>query len=126
MTSYYHSTWGFCLTERQKASLKPGTYHAIIDAEHIHGSLTYGEVILPGETDDEVFLSTYICHPSLANNELSGPVVATALAKWLKSLPNRHYTYRIAFTPESINLAVRITHSCGIVQSNTCDPVGTS
>ena len=102
MTSYYNPTWGFCLTEDQKASLKPGTYHAIIDAEHVEGSLTYGELILPGQTTDEVFLSTYVCHPSLANNELSGPVVATALAKYLEARANRHYTYRIAFTPESI------------------------
>jgi len=102
MTSYYHPTWGFCLTQNQKDKLKPGRYHAVIDAEHIIGSMTYGEIIIPGDTEDEIFLSTYICHPSLANNELSGPVVAAALARWLKSLPNRNYTYRIAFTPESI------------------------
>lgn len=102
ITSYYHRTWGFCLPDRVRAELKPGTYRAVIDADHVPGSLTYGELILPGETDDEIFLSTYVCHPSLANNELSGPVVATALAQWLTDLPHRHYTYRIAFTPESI------------------------
>jgi len=102
VTSYYHPQWGFCLTHEQRERLQPGTYRAKIDAEHIDGSLTYGELIIPGETDDEVFLSTYVCHPSLANNELSGPVVATALAQWIQQLPNRHYTYRIAFTPESI------------------------
>lgn len=102
VTSYYNRTWGFCLADNQRRSLKPGTYRAMIDAEHIQGSLTYGELIIPGETDDEIFLSTYVCHPSLANNELSGPVVATALARWIEDLPQRHYTYRIVFTPESI------------------------
>ena len=102
VTSYYHRTWGFCLSHRQRASLKPGRYRAVIDSEHIHGSLTYGEVVLPGQVEDEIFLSTYVCHPSLANNELSGPVVAVALARWLTSLPHRHYTYRIVFLPESI------------------------
>lgn len=102
VTSYYNRTWGFCLPHQVREQLPAGTYRAVIDSEHKAGSLTYGEVILPGETSDEVFLSTYVCHPSLANNELSGPVVATALATWLKSLPSRHYTYRVVFTPESI------------------------
>ena len=109
MTSYYHPTWGFCLTHEQKERLTPGQYHAVIDAQHVVGSMTYGDVILPGESDDEIFLSTYICHPSLANNELSGPLVATALVNWLKSLPKRQYTYRIAFTPESIG-AIHYAH----------------
>ena len=102
VTSYYHPNWGFCLTHAKRNSLRPGTYHAVIDAEHIEGSLTYGEVLIPGEVEDEIFLSTYICHPSMANNELSGPVVATALARWIDSLPDRHYSYRIIFVPESI------------------------
>lgn len=102
VTSYYHSNWGFCLTHNQRESLQPGIYRAIIDTSHVEGSLTYGEVIIPGESEDEIFLSTYVCHPSLANNELSGPVVATALAQWINTIPNRHYTYRIVFTPESI------------------------
>jgi aminopeptidase-like protein len=102
VTSYYHPNWGFCLTQEQRDGLQPGTYHAVIDAEHIEGSLTYGEILIPGEVEDEIFLSTYICHPSMANNELSGPVVATALARWIKSLPQRHYSYRIIFVPESI------------------------
>lgn len=102
VTSYYHPNWGFCLPHRQREQLQPGIYRAIIDAEHIDGSLTYGELIIPGQVEDEIFLSTYVCHPSMANNELSGPVVATALARWIADLPDRHYTYRIVFTPESI------------------------
>ena len=118
VTSYYHPNWGFCLTHEQRERLKPGTYRAIIDAEHIDGSLTYGELLIPGETPDEVFLSTYICHPSLANNELSGPVVASALARWIQDLPHRHYTYRIAFTPESIGAITYASRNLDELKSN--------
>jgi aminopeptidase-like protein len=118
VTSYYHPHWGFCLTHEQRETLQPGTYRAIIDAEHFDGSLTYGELIIPGDTDDEIFLSTYVCHPSLANNELSGPVVATALARWIQSLPNRHYTYRIAFTPESIGAITYASRNLEALKAN--------
>jgi aminopeptidase-like protein len=102
MTSYYNRTWGFCLAHEQREQLKVGTYHAVIDSTLEPGSLTYGELIMPGESDDEVFISTYVCHPSMANNELSGPVVTAALARWLKGLPQRHYTYRLVWTVETI------------------------
>ncbi len=82
--------------------MAPGQYRAVIDSKLEPGSLTYGELLIPGVSQDEVFISTYVCHPSMANNELSGPVVATGIARWLLSTPNRHFTYRIAFTPESI------------------------
>lgn len=102
VTSYYNRRWGFCLPHNLRESLKPGTYRAIIDAEHFPGSLTYGELILPGESTDEIFVTTYICHPSLANNELSGPVVATALAMTLAASGPHHYTYRFVWAPETI------------------------
>ena len=102
VTSYYTPTWGFCLTQEDRDRLPPGTYHAQIDSTLQPGSLTYGELVIPGDTDDEVFISTYVCHPSLGNNELSGPVVATALARWLSALPGRRYTYRFVFIPETI------------------------
>ena len=102
ITSYYEERWGFCLSHNQRETLIDGDYEVIIDSNFFLGNLNYGEIILPGITDEEVFLSTYICHPSMANNELSGPTVTTYLAKWLNSLPSRRYTYRIVFIPETI------------------------
>jgi aminopeptidase-like protein len=102
VTSYYSRRWGFCIAEAQRQSLKPGRYHAVIRSDLKAGVLNYGEVILAGETDQEVLLSTYVCHPSMANNELSGPVVTAAIASWLRILANRKYTYRIVFIPETI------------------------
>lgn len=102
VTSYYEKKWGFCLTQKQREALKEGEYRVVIDSKIFLGQLNYGELVLPGEIDKEVLISTYICHPSMANNELSGPTVTTYLAKWLKELPNLYYTYRIIFIPETI------------------------
>lgn len=102
VTAYYSRTWGFCLTQRQRERLQPGEYHAVIDATLEPGSLTYGELVIQGDSTDEVLISTYVCHPSLGNNELSGPLVATGLARWLASLPRRRFTYRFVFAPETI------------------------
>jgi aminopeptidase-like protein len=99
--TYYERNWGFCLTHAQRESLPEGKYRVHIDSTLEDGSLTYGELIVKGQTQDEVLISTYVCHPSMANNELSGPVIACYLAKWLLEASPK-MTYRFVFLPETI------------------------
>lgn len=105
VTSYYKKNWGFCLTELERRSLKEGDYQVVIDSSLESGVLNYGELIIPASDDrvtEEIFISTYVCHPSMANNELSGPGIVTFLAKYISELAYRRYNYRIIFIPETI------------------------
>jgi len=109
VTSYYKKDWGFCLTHEQYQLLsdRQSKYRymkfrvKIVSTFH-GGVMHYAELILPGASQDEVLFSTYICHPSMGNNETSGPVVTAFLAQYLQALSQRKYTYRILFLPETI------------------------
>lgn len=122
ITSYYRRRWGFCLTENQRNQLRQNPekkYFVKIDSTLEAGSLAYGELIIEGKTKNEILLSTYICHPSMANNELSGPVVTTALSKWITELSNRYFTYRILFIPETIGSIVYLSQNWQYLKENT-------
>ena len=102
ITSYYKERWGFCLSQEQFDTLENGNYKVVIKSTLFNGELNYGELLIKGKSDKEIFLSTYICHPSMANNELSGPAVVTFLAKWLQEINETNFSYRIIFIPETI------------------------
>ena len=100
-TSYYEENWGFCLSQRQLEQLPDGEYEAVIDSSLADGFVTYAEAFVPGELADEVLLSTYVCHPSLCNDNLSGVVLIAALAKHLRTMQLR-YSYRFLLGPGTI------------------------
>lgn len=99
--SFYKEDWGFCLSHRDLSALEEGEYEVCIDSTLEDGSLTYGELVLPGREEEEVLVSCHVCHPSLCNDNLSGISVATYLARYLSTLPRR-YTYRFLFLPVTI------------------------
>ena len=111
VTSYYKERWGFCLTQNEFDSLPVGTYKVHVDTTLEEGSLTYGEILIPGQSDEEILISTYVCHPSMANNELSGPVMTSALVRWLQTAEKLYYSYRIVFIPETIGSITYISQN---------------
>ena len=100
-TSYYSENWGFCLTHNQLLGLADGRYRVVIDADLAPGHLSYGELLIPGESGDTILFSCHICHPSLANDNLSGIAVTTMLARHVQTLQPRH-SYRFLFIPGTI------------------------
>lgn len=101
VTGYYAPVWGFCISHEQRETMLDEHYKAVIKSELKPGALTIGELYIPGTSQQEIFISTYVCHPSMANNELSGPCVASFLAEYLSKRQNR-YSIRIVWAPETI------------------------
>lgn len=109
-TSYYERAWGFCLPHAKRERLVPGDYQVNIDTALTEGSLSYGELLIPGVTSEEVLLSAHVCHPSLANDNLSAVVVLVELARWLMS-SRRRLSYRILFAPGTIGTIAFLARS---------------
>ncbi|MBT0817737.1 DUF4910 domain-containing protein [Campylobacter lari] len=122
VTSYYKKRWGFCIKHKDRVKLKEGKYKVFIDAKHHeNGVLNYADLLIPSTQDakDEILISSYLCHPSMANNELSSPIVATFLAKWLLGLEERKYNYRFIFAPETIGSIVYLSKHLKHLQKYT-------
>jgi aminopeptidase-like protein len=103
VTSYYDDYWGFCVSENFKKTLRDPEYVVVLRAEKFVGNMHFGELLLPGKSKEEILISTYICHPSMANNELSGPLVATSIAQHIIANEEEQlYSYRFLFLPETI------------------------
>ena len=111
VTSYYKERWGFCISQKKLDDLKNGTYKVLVDTNLFDGELNYGELLIKGKSEKEIFLSTYICHPAMANDNLSGLTVVTFLAKWLLEVGNLDYSYRIIFVPETIGSITYLSHN---------------
>ena len=118
VTSYYKKYWGFCIEYKKFKKLKKGKYHVFIDSKFKKGNLNYGEIILKGKSKKEILFSTYLCHPSMANNEISGPCVSTYLSMYVKNLKNRYYTYRFIFIPETIGSIAYISKNFTKMKKN--------
>ena len=117
-TSYFVERWGFCMAHSQFARLKPGKYRVRIDSTLAPGSLTYADKHVPGKEEREVLLSTYVCHPSMANNELSGPALAVGLYHFLSQRKNR-FSYRFVFVPETIGAVAYLSRNLADMKKNT-------
>jgi aminopeptidase-like protein len=103
VTSYYQRRWGFCLPHAVRERLQPGTYHARIDSDFDgEGGVPFGHVLVPGERDLEIVFTSYVCHPQMANNELSGPLALLALCRLVSAWPRRRFSYRFVLHPETI------------------------
>lgn len=120
ITSYYKETWGFCISWNELQTLdKNGVFKVVIKSKLEPGAITVGSLILEGETKSEILLSTYLCHPSMANNELSGPLCMAFLYKALLAIPKRKYTYRFVMAPETIGVIAYLSDHGAEMKKNT-------
>lgn len=118
ITSYYEQRWGFCISESQRQKLLEGIYKIRISTSKTMGTLDIGEIFIPGADKKEIFLSTYICHPSMANNEISGITVNTFMAKYLAKRSNLRHSYHFVFLPETIGSITYIYHNLKKMKKN--------
>ncbi len=120
ITSYYKETWGFCISWNELQTLdKNGVFKVVIKSKLEPGAITVGSLVLEGETKSEILLSTYLCHPSMANNELSGPLCMAFLYKALLAIPKRKYTYRFVMAPETIGVIAYLSDYGAEMKKNT-------
>jgi aminopeptidase-like protein len=120
ITSYYKETWGFCISWNELQNLpKAGNYKIVIKSKLENGSISVGSAVLQGETDEEILLSTYLCHPSMANNELSGPLCMAFLYRALATMPKRRFTYRFVMAPETIGVIAYLSDNGEKMKKNT-------
>ena len=123
ITSYYKKYWGFCASEYQKKKIKKDykdsdLFEVKVDSNYNkNGKLNYGEIIIPGKSRKEILISTYVCHPQMANNELSGPIVSIALAKYFLKRKNKK-TIRFIFVPETIGAIAYIQKNLKLLKKN--------
>ncbi len=118
-TSYYKDNWGFCMTQKQLLSMKNKNYHACIKSEFTDGRLVNGECLLEGESKKEILITAYLCHPSMANNELSGPIVQAMLYQRIKNWKQRRFSYRFLINPETIGSIAYISDHYESIKANT-------
>tara|TARA_X000000950_G_scaffold56431_1_gene67941 strand:- start:637 stop:1896 length:1260 start_codon:yes stop_codon:yes gene_type:complete len=119
VTSYYKKRWGFCLSDNEKKKLPKGIFKAFIDSSFKKGNLKIGHALLKGKSKKEIFFSSYICHPSMANNELSGPVLLNAIIQYLKkNIKKRNFTYRFVLLPETIGSIAYLSKYKDIMKKN--------
>lgn len=116
VTSYYRPTWGFCMSARQLETLQEPQYRVVIRSVLRPGSLTCGEILVPGESEEEILLHTYTCHPSMANNETSGMAVTAFCARHVLDMARRRYSYRIVFAPETIGAIAYISTNLDVLR----------
>lgn len=117
VTSYYKKNWGFCMTHNQARKLKKGNYTVHIDSEFKKGKMIFGEYFIKGKSKKEIFLSSYICHPFMANNEISGPSILTFLLNYFKEKDN-YYSIRAVFLPETIGSIVYLSKNLKNLKKN--------
>jgi aminopeptidase-like protein/spore coat polysaccharide biosynthesis protein SpsF (cytidylyltransferase family) len=112
-TAYYSDDWGFCVTHAQREAIVAdgGPFHVVIDAAKHPGTMDFADIVVAGSSTREILVSTYFCHPSLANDSLSGVLLTAHLARFVASLPQRKYTYRFAFVPETIGALAYVHHT---------------